>query len=142
MNDNFSSSEELPLPTQIMKHIYLGSVWNSANLEQLAYLNITHIVNCDIHSRNHFTNSLFTYCNIHLDEMSPNILPEMDVCFQFIDTARKQEKNVLVHCRTGITKSGTSKLSTTSVLIHFSCNLRWVSDGFAPMELGKRLCSR
>ena len=97
--------DETDLPDLIVKQLYLGNELNSMSREQLAELNITHICNVGWpNTLQHFKD--IDYKSIQIDENSPDVLNDIDECFRFIDSARKAGKSVLLHCKSGNTKSG------------------------------------
>ncbi|XP_038620300.1 protein phosphatase Slingshot homolog 3 isoform X2 [Tachyglossus aculeatus] len=91
--------------SRIFPHVYLGSEWNAANLEELQRNGVSHILNVSREIDNFFP-ELFTYHNVRLwDEESTQLLPHWPETHRFIETARAQGSRVLVHCKMGVSRS-------------------------------------
>jgi len=86
-------------PTEILPgFLYVGSYDHASRLEMLKAMDISHVLNTVPTCQELYKNTL-TYRTI---TSSP---PDFQECFEFLDGARNQQKKVLVHCMTGITKS-------------------------------------
>ncbi|KAM6157688.1 protein phosphatase Slingshot homolog 3 isoform 2-T2 [Rhynchocyon petersi] len=91
--------------SRIFHHLYLGSEWNAANLEELQRNRVSHILNMAREIDN-FYPERFTYHNVRLwDEESAQLLPHWKETHSFIEDARTQGTRVLVHCKMGVSRS-------------------------------------
>ncbi|XP_053417978.1 protein phosphatase Slingshot homolog 3 isoform X1 [Nycticebus coucang] len=97
--------------SRIFPHLYLGSEWNAANLEELQRNRVTHILNMAREIDN-FYPERFTYYNVRLwDEESAQLLPHWKETHRFIEAARAQGTRVLVHCKMGVSRSAATVLA-------------------------------
>ncbi|KAK2499495.1 hypothetical protein MC885_015238 [Smutsia gigantea] len=91
--------------SRIFPHLYLGSEWNAANLEELQRNRISHILNMAREIDN-FYPERFIYHNVRLwDEESAQLLPHWKETHRFVEAARAQGTRVLVHCKMGVSRS-------------------------------------
>ena len=94
-------------PTEIIPHLFLGSIGSASNLKQLQNCKITHILCCASGIKNFFPND-FKYLNLDiLDSEKVNIKQYFEQTNKFIGDAIKNNGNVLVHCHAGISRSST-----------------------------------
>ncbi|KAL2805652.1 protein phosphatase Slingshot-like protein 3 [Daubentonia madagascariensis] len=97
--------------SRIFPHLYLGSEWNAANLEELQRNRVSHILNMAREIDN-FYPERFTYHNVRLwDEESAQLLPHWKETHRFIEAARAQGTRVLVHCKMGVSRSAATVLA-------------------------------
>ncbi|KAM5186901.1 protein phosphatase Slingshot homolog 3 [Callospermophilus lateralis] len=97
--------------SRIFPHLYLGSEWNAANLEELQRNRVSHILNMAREIDN-FYPERFTYHNVRLwDEESAQLLPHWKETHRFIEAARSQGTRVLVHCKMGVSRSAATVLA-------------------------------
>lgn len=98
-------------PSQILPWLYLGSYKNACNLEDLRNLNITYILNCAFECLNHFPKTI-KYRHLKLfDNPLFNIISYLDKAIDFIDEAKNNNANILVHCQMGISRSASCVLA-------------------------------
>lgn len=91
--------------SRIFPHLYLGSEWNAANLEELQRNRVSHILNMAREIDN-FYPERFIYHNVRLwDEESAQLLPHWKETHRFVEAARAQGTRVLVHCKMGVSRS-------------------------------------
>ncbi|XP_039696656.1 protein phosphatase Slingshot homolog 3 isoform X1 [Pteropus medius] len=91
--------------SRIFPHLYLGSEWNAANLEELQRNRVSHILNVAREIDN-FYPERFVYHNVRLwDEESAQLLPHWKETHRFVEAARAQGTRVLVHCKMGVSRS-------------------------------------
>ncbi|XP_015444139.1 protein phosphatase Slingshot homolog 3 isoform X1 [Pteropus alecto] len=91
--------------SRIFPHLYLGSEWNAANLEELQRNRVSHILNMAREIDN-FYPERFVYHNVRLwDEESAQLLPHWKETHRFVEAARAQGTRVLVHCKMGVSRS-------------------------------------
>lgn len=99
---------EMECSACILDFLFLGSEWNAANIDELKQNGITHILNVTKEIDN-FHPDLFHYKNILLYDLdSSNLLDHWESTFKFIEDARKIGGRVLVHCKMGISRSGST----------------------------------
>ncbi|XP_048709066.2 protein phosphatase Slingshot homolog 3 isoform X3 [Caretta caretta] len=80
---------QMDRPSKIFDHLYLGSEWNAANLEELQRNRISHILNVTREIDNFFP-ALFTYLNVRLyDEEASQLLPYWKETYHFISAVRR-----------------------------------------------------
>ncbi|XP_042637468.1 protein phosphatase Slingshot homolog 3 [Orycteropus afer afer] len=97
--------------SRIFPHLYLGSEWNAANLEELQRNRVSHILNMAREIDNFFPER-FTYHNVRLwDEESAQLLPHWKETHCFIEAARAQGTRVLVHCKMGVSRSAATVMA-------------------------------
>ncbi|XP_067151330.1 protein phosphatase Slingshot homolog 3 [Apteryx mantelli] len=102
---------QMDRPSRIFPHLYLGSEWNAANLEELQQNRVTHILNVAREIDNFFP-ALFTYMNVRVyDEDTAQLLPHWNDTFRFLSDVRAQRGRVLVHCRMGLSRSAATVLA-------------------------------
>lgn len=89
--------------TQITSYLFLGSEFNAASMKQLREIGISYIVNVSRESPNYFPNE-FIYINCITDGDYFNITQYFDQVFQVIDSARRQNKKVLIHSHAGASR--------------------------------------
>nr|XP_006113812.1 protein phosphatase Slingshot homolog 3 [Pelodiscus sinensis] len=102
---------QMDRPSRIFDHLYLGSEWNAANLEELQRNRISHILNVTREIDNFFP-ALFTYMNVRLyDEEASQLLPYWKETYRFISDVRAQNSRVLVHCKMGVSRSASTVIA-------------------------------
>ncbi|XP_009470300.1 PREDICTED: protein phosphatase Slingshot homolog 3, partial [Nipponia nippon] len=102
---------QMDRPSRIFPHLYLGSEWNAANLEELQQNRITHILNVAREIDNFFP-ALFTYMNVRVyDEETAQLLPHWNDTFLFLSRVRAGGGRALVHCRMGLSRSAATVLA-------------------------------
>ncbi|XP_062431970.1 protein phosphatase Slingshot homolog 3 isoform X3 [Rhea pennata] len=83
---------QMDRPSRIFPHLYLGSEWNAANLEELQQNQITHILNVAREIDNFFP-ALFTYMNVRVyDEDTAQLLPHWNDTFLFLSDVRRHSR--------------------------------------------------
>ncbi|KAM6273966.1 protein phosphatase Slingshot homolog 3 isoform 2-T2 [Porphyrio hochstetteri] len=102
---------QMDRPSRIFPHLYLGSEWNAANLEELQQNRVTHILNVAREIDNFFP-ALFTYMNVRVyDEETAQLLPHWNDTFLFLSHVRASGGRALVHCRMGLSRSAATVLA-------------------------------
>ncbi|XP_057635738.1 protein phosphatase Slingshot homolog 3 isoform X2 [Chionomys nivalis] len=97
--------------SRIFPHLYLGSEWNAANMEELQRNRVSHILNMAREIDNFFPDR-FKYHNVRVwDEESTQLLPYWKETHRFIEDARAQGTRVLVHCKMGVSRSAATVLA-------------------------------
>ncbi|KAM3612347.1 uncharacterized protein V6R79_007170 [Siganus canaliculatus] len=110
-NEILVTMAQMDKPSKILDNLYLGSEWNAANFEELQKNNVGYILNMTREIDNFFPES-FTYMNIRVyDVESTDLLPHWTDTYNFIETARKSGQAVLVHCKMGISRSGSTVIA-------------------------------
>ncbi|XP_075611573.1 protein phosphatase Slingshot homolog 3 isoform X3 [Balearica regulorum gibbericeps] len=102
---------QMDRPSRVFPHLYLGSEWNAANLEELQQNRVTHILNVAREIDNFFP-ALFTYMNVRVyDEETAQLLPHWNDTFLFLSHVRASGGRALVHCRMGLSRSAATVLA-------------------------------
>ncbi|XP_075281820.1 protein phosphatase Slingshot homolog 3 isoform X2 [Opisthocomus hoazin] len=102
---------QMDRPSRVFPHLYLGSEWNAANLEELQQNRVTHILNVAREIDNFFP-ALFTYMNVRVyDEEAAQLLPHWNDTFLFLSRVRAAGGRALVHCRMGLSRSAATVLA-------------------------------
>ncbi|NXA15619.1 SSH3 phosphatase, partial [Sapayoa aenigma] len=102
---------QMDRPSRVFPHLYLGSEWNAANLEELQQNKVTHILNVAREIDNFFP-ALFTYMNVRVyDEEAAQLLPHWNDTFLFLSRVRASGGRALVHCRMGLSRSAATVLA-------------------------------
>uniref|UniRef100_A0ABI8A2D0 protein-serine/threonine phosphatase n=1 Tax=Felis catus TaxID=9685 RepID=A0ABI8A2D0_FELCA len=97
--------------SRIFPHLYLGSEWNAANLEELQRNRVSHILNVAREIDNFYPDR-FVYHNVRLwDEESAQLLPHWKETHGFVEAARAQGTRVLVHCKMGVSRSAATVIA-------------------------------
>jgi protein-tyrosine phosphatase len=96
-------------PTLITNHIYLGNAYNSANYEILKELNIGLIVNITeeipIYFPEDFVYIHYPIRDINGVDIKPHLEFIIDKIYDYIINPDNNDKNVLVHCYKGASRS-------------------------------------
>ncbi|XP_068180983.1 protein phosphatase Slingshot homolog 3 isoform X2 [Antennarius striatus] len=107
-NEIIVTMAQIDKPSKIFDYLYLGSEWNAANFEELQKNNVGYILNVTREIDNFFPEA-FTYMNIRVyDVETSDLLSHWTDTYNFINTARKSGQAVLVHCKMGISRSGST----------------------------------
>ncbi|XP_072193594.1 protein phosphatase Slingshot homolog 3 [Excalfactoria chinensis] len=102
---------QMDRPSRVFPHIYLGSEWNAANLEELQQNCVTHILNVAREVDNFFP-ALFNYMNVRVyDEETAQLLPHWNDTFLFLSDIKARGGRALVHCRMGLSRSAATVLA-------------------------------
>lgn len=102
---------QMDRPSRVFPHIYLGSEWNAANLEELQQNCVTHILNVAREIDNFFP-ALFHYMNVRVyDEETAQLLPHWNDTFLFLSDIKARGGRALVHCRMGLSRSAATVLA-------------------------------
>ncbi|KAM9376292.1 protein phosphatase Slingshot homolog 3 [Pholidichthys leucotaenia] len=110
-NEILVTLAQMDKPSKILDYLYLGSEWNAANFEELQNNNVGYILNVTREIDNFFPES-FTYMNVRVyDVEATDLLSHWSDTFNFIDTARKNGKAVLVHCKMGVSRSASTVIA-------------------------------
>ena len=100
-------------PSQIFPWIYLGNFLNANNEEEIRQLKIKYILNCALDVKVFNFPKEIKYCHLNIiDNPKENLLQYFDKAFNFIEMARKNNCNILIHCKLGRSRS-------TSILIAY-----------------------
>ncbi|XP_023848150.1 protein phosphatase Slingshot homolog 3 [Salvelinus sp. IW2-2015] len=107
-NEMMVTMAQMDKPSKIFDYLYLGSEWNAANFEELQKNNVGYILNITREIDNFFPES-FSYMNIRVyDVEATDLLSHWKDTYTFINTARQSGKAVLVHCKMGVSRSGST----------------------------------
>ena len=96
-----------PNYNEVYKGIFVGNYPFALNKELLLKNNIEYILNCSKECKCFYEkDKIFNYLHLPLlDNMTEDPLKYMEKSNDFIDNALKQNKNVLIHCIQGISRS-------------------------------------
>jgi len=105
-NPQLINSHQNSHSTKIIEYIYLGGERNAKNEKELIVrTDISYIINCATEVPNYFPEQ-FEYLKMELnDNYENNIIESFEKAFVRIDKARSEQKNILVHCIQGISRS-------------------------------------
>lgn len=92
---------------EIVEGLYLGNYKVASNYPVLKRLNITCILNASIEHPNYFEGDLVYKKFPIYDHPKQNISQYFDDSFNFIENSLKNNKNILIHCHAGISRSST-----------------------------------
>ncbi|XP_035525186.1 protein phosphatase Slingshot homolog 3 isoform X2 [Morone saxatilis] len=122
-NEILVTMAQMDKPSKIFDYLYLGSEWNAANFEELQKNNVGYILNVTREIDNFFPES-FTYMNIRVyDVEATDLLPHWTDTYNFINTARKSGQAVLVHCKMGVSRSGSTVIAYAMKQQHWSLDV-------------------
>jgi protein-tyrosine phosphatase len=90
--------------TNIIENLYLGDIEASQNINTLKENNIKNIINL---SNNNYTKfEEINYYDINIeDKCDVKISKYFDYCIDIINKSKKENKNILVHCLCGVSRS-------------------------------------
>ncbi|KAL5964916.1 hypothetical protein TSMEX_007368 [Taenia solium] len=126
---------QMDVPSLIFDHLLLGSSFNASNGDELRRNNVTHIVNVTREVDNFFPADQFVYKNIRVyDDEKAQLLPYWDETFKFINEARANGTRCLVHCKMGISRSG------STVVAYAMKEKGWKLNDALEFVKGKRPC--
>ena len=92
-------------PSKILKNLYLGSMYNSADIKTLKSLKIKYILNITPDIKIVYP-SEFKYLRINvLDKKKENLKIHFENGINFIKEGFDNNFNVFVHCRAGVSRS-------------------------------------
>ncbi|EAS06094.2 tyrosine phosphatase (macronuclear) [Tetrahymena thermophila SB210] len=99
-------SHKIQHSSQILDFLYLGSSYNSNNYKELKVrTKISYILNVASELSNVYPED-FTYLKLDIDDIiTQKIYGHFQECIDFIEKARSEGKNILVHCIQGISRS-------------------------------------
>lgn len=102
------SDIENALATQILPHLYLGNERDASNLQRLLDLRVSYVLNVTGHIQFHHEQHGLNYKRLPAtDNAEQNLKQYFEEAFAFIDDARKNGCNVLIHCHAGVSRSAT-----------------------------------
>ncbi|XP_074654270.1 dual specificity protein phosphatase 10-like isoform X2 [Tubulanus polymorphus] len=92
----------------VLPFLYLGNERDAANKNLLDDLKITYVLNVTSHIPGHFENQGITYKRLPAtDSGQQNLKQYFEEAFSFIDEARDNGVNILIHCHAGVSRSAT-----------------------------------
>ena len=93
-------------PSQIFNWLYLGTFTNACDKEELRRINIKYILNCASDCKNKSLPEDIEELHLKVrDEKNFNLLPFFEQSNEFINKVRLLGKNILIHCKYGISRS-------------------------------------
>ena len=92
-------------PSRILPWLYLGSYKHASDKNDLKRLNINYVLNCAVECVSHYGQEI-KYKHLKLNDFPMfNILSHLDTAVDFIQEAKDNGGNILVHCQMGISRS-------------------------------------
>ena len=114
-------------PSRINDFIFLGSEAHASNIDVLRENGIDFILNVATGLSNHFEDEL-VYRNLPVNDVcETNISEIFSEAFSFIETVKRRNGRVLIHCQAGVSRSVTI---TTAYLMKTNFD-----DGFRPVKM-------
>ncbi|ELT95568.1 hypothetical protein CAPTEDRAFT_27532, partial [Capitella teleta] len=106
-------------PSHLIEHVYLGCQSQAESLRMLRKYNITHVLNCAGYKGPRPEPHASPYGDIGIEylEFQADDYEDYDItqhfaeAFQYLDQAKRQRGNVLVHCALGINRSAATCLA-------------------------------
>lgn len=87
---------------KIDDHLWLGDIDSSTNYAALDELNITHILTVLDYDQKRQKDDRHIRKHVHAYDLhSVDLINEFESCYQFIEQARNENGNVLIHCQAG-----------------------------------------
>ncbi|KAI8349522.1 dual specificity phosphatase, partial [Mortierella sp. GBAus27b] len=90
-------------PVCVLPHLYLGAEHNATDVNCLARLGITAVLNVAIEISN--ASQQQQYQNLSWTHHQRNLLSEFPKAFAFIEDIKNMDGKVLVHCQLGVSRS-------------------------------------
>jgi len=98
-HNNSHSSEILPW-------LFLGSEQNALDINELDYHNISFILNCGFECENTSHNKKYSYLKLNIKDLADfDIKSFFKEAHDFINKAKFNSKNILIHCFAGLSRS-------------------------------------
>ncbi len=117
------SISRVPMPFEILPHMYLSCRKGASNREGLELNNISRILNVTTEDSEYEHLEGFTYHQIAVeDKHEVNMLDCLPRAFAFIDEAKAANEKVLVHCHAGMSRSVTVVLAYLMKFEGFTLN--------------------
>lgn len=95
-------------PSTVVNGLYLGNIYNAADLNTLKNMNITHVVNVSKNISNYFPDK-FTYFNIKIDDINSESFHDdlIELVEKMYKLINEENKKIFVHCLMGSSRSAT-----------------------------------
>lgn len=94
--------------TPITDSIYLSGFTGASNKSLFDKYNIKSVINCSKNISNYFEDNNIVYLRVPIDDISgQHIENYFSTTFDFIDLSIRNNKNILVHCHAGMSRSVT-----------------------------------
>ncbi|XP_050535607.1 dual specificity protein phosphatase 22 isoform X2 [Daktulosphaira vitifoliae] len=90
----------------IIPGLYIGSLRDSKDINQLEKNKITHILSIIENPRKYYHNKNYMFVKAY-DSPEQNLIQYFTICNNFIHKARLKDQNVLIHCLAGMSRSVT-----------------------------------
>jgi hypothetical protein len=99
---------QLPPPTLILPHVFLGSQFDAVDPDRLKAFAITHVLNVSANCVQSPHVSSRNFLRIPaVDNFGEQLLPHFATAFTFLDGVRESGGRALIHCHAGISRSPT-----------------------------------
>lgn len=107
-NDTVEPEIETATVSQVLPFLYLGNERDAAELERLRRHNITYVLNVTAHVPQYWHAHGIRYKRIPAsDSAQQNLKQYFEEAIEYIDDARQNGANVLIHCHAGVSRSAT-----------------------------------
>eukprot|EP01119_Soliformovum_irregulare_P016567 TRINITY_DN4814_c0_g1_i1.p1 TRINITY_DN4814_c0_g1~~TRINITY_DN4814_c0_g1_i1.p1 ORF type:complete len:615 (-),score=124.06 TRINITY_DN4814_c0_g1_i1:6-1850(-) len=105
-------------PSWIAPKVWLGSEWNACNRRLLVEMDISHFVNAGFpRTKNHFSHEKWNhYFDFEVEEDETALTRQLVEMINFIDDAVRSERNVLIYCSSGTSRSAFAAVAYLIVL--------------------------
>ena len=98
--------------SQILPWLFLGSEQNALDINELNYNNISFILNCGFECENTSHNNKYSYLKLDIKDLADfDIKKYFNEAHNFINKAKFNSKNILIHCFAGLSRSPTIVIS-------------------------------
>ena len=92
--------------SQILPWLFLGSEQNALDINELNYHKISFILNCGIECENTSHNNKYSYLKLDIKDLADfDIKIFFKEAHDFINKAKFNSKNILIHCFAGLSRS-------------------------------------
>ncbi|KAG0169928.1 tyrosine/serine/threonine protein phosphatase pps1 [Apophysomyces sp. BC1034] len=115
----YSARFEGSFPSRILPILYLGNLNHATNEAMLTALNITHVVSVGENANIDPARFNLLYLDNLYDDGIDSIRGRLDETMRFIDTAREQGTQCLIHCRVGVSRSAAITICYVMKHLHY-----------------------
>lgn len=108
---------ETAVASKVLPFLYLGNERDAADLQRIKELDISYVLNITSHVPKYFEGQGIKYKRLPAsDSACQNLRQYFEEGIEFIDEARQNGANILVHCHAGVSRSAT--LTIAYILKH------------------------
>ncbi|KAL8583539.1 hypothetical protein ACOMHN_054855 [Nucella lapillus] len=107
-NDTIEPEIETATASRVLPFLYLGNERDAGELDRLRRHNITYVLNVTAHVPQYWQAHGIHYKRIPAsDSAQQNLKQYFEEAIEYIDEARQNGANVLIHCHAGVSRSAT-----------------------------------